>query len=241
MKIVKLITLLVRHFNIRHAEVMELIHDGRVRVNGKAVSPSMKLEIWDEVAVDQKIIRPAAQFTYIRFYKPRGIECTLNTEIEHNLTTAFQFPKKLFPVGRLDKDSEGLLLLTDDGRIYDAIAQSEREKEKEYYVTIDKPVTTELLSNLAAGVEILSQQTKPAITQAVADDPNTFIIILRQGLNRQIRRMCMTQHAQVLRLLRTRIVCITLENLRAGEWNELTEEEINELFQRLNVVRYPNR
>jgi 23S rRNA pseudouridine2604 synthase len=241
MKIVKLITLLVRHFNISHAEVMELIHAGRVRVNGKAVAPSMKLEIWDEVAVDQKIIRPAAQFSYIRFYKPRGIECTLNPKLENNLTTVFQFPKKLFPVGRLDKDSEGLLLLTDDGRIYDAVAQSEREKEKEYCVWIDKPVTPEMLSNLSNGIEILGQQTKPAITQAVADDPNAFVIILRQGLNRQIRRMCMTQHAQVTRLLRTRIVSVHLENLREGEWNALTETEIDDLFQQLNVVRFPNR
>jgi 23S rRNA pseudouridine2604 synthase len=242
MKIIRLRTLLGRHFNIGHEESVQLINAGRVRVNGLAAPPAHKVEVWDEVVVDGKIIRAAATFNYIKFYKPRGIECTLQPNRPDNLLTVFQFPSRLFPVGRLDKESEGLLLLTDDGRVYDAIAMSEREKEKEYVVTVDKTVTNDFLIQMRAGIEILGQVTKPAEVLAVSDDPNSFRIILKQGLNRQIRRMCMTQHYQVEKLVRTRIVTVELKNLLPGEWLALTSEEELELFERLNIqMRYVHK
>lgn len=225
-QVYRLRTLIARHFNISNEEADLLIGSGKVRVNGKAVSPAAKVEYWEELAVDGKIIREATTFTYLKFYKPRGIECTLNPEIENNLLTVFQFDKQLFPIGRLDKESEGLLLLTDDGRIFKNVAASEREKEKEYLVKLDRAYDENFISGMREGVTIMGQKTREAKVFPLEDKPDSFRIILTQGLNRQIRRMCYKLGYQVEELVRVRIVNVELGNLQPGAWRELSEGEM---------------
>ncbi|MCX6311849.1 MAG: pseudouridine synthase [Bacteroidetes bacterium] len=173
-------------------------------------------------------IREGILFTYIKFFKPRGIECTLNEKIENNLLTVFNFPKKLFPVGRLDKESEGLLLMTDDGRVFNQIAISEREKEKEYRVTLDKTFDKNFLESMANGIVIMGKKTRPC--KLISVNEKTFQIILTQGLNRQIRRMCYKLGYEVVELIRTRITNVELGNLKSGEVQELNTAERENLL-----------
>lgn len=228
-RVTRLRTFLTRYLDISNAEADRIIGEGRVRVNGQAVPPAAKLEFWEEIALDGKVIREATQFSYVKFYKPRGIECTLSPELPDNLLTVFKFPKRLFPVGRLDKESEGLLLLTDDGRIYDGVALSEREKEKEYLVTVDKPIDERFLEQMRSGVEIMGKVTRVAKVYEVEGKPSAFRIILTQGLNRQIRRMCYKLGYQVEELVRLRIVNVELGDLQPGEWKTLSDAELEEL------------
>lgn len=200
-----------------------MIGDGRVRVDGKVRAPAAKIENWEEIKVDEKIIRERINFTYIKFYKPRGIECTLNEKIENSLLTVFDFPKKLFPVGRLDKESEGLLLMTDDGRIFNQVAISEREKEKEYLVTLDRFYDEKFLETMSNGIVIMGKKTRSCKIFPV--EGKSFRIILTQGVNRQIRRMCYKLGFDVVKLKRIRIVNVELGNLKVGEWKELNSNE----------------
>jgi 23S rRNA pseudouridine2604 synthase len=227
--VLRLRTILLRYFKLSNAEVLKMVGEGRVRVDGKVCGPATKLEEWEEVTVDGKVIRPAKQFSYIRFHKPRGVESTTNESIAGNLFTAFHFPVPLFPVGRLDKDSEGLLIMTDDGRVFRNIAFSDREKEKEYFVTTDKAIDAFFLQRMSEGIVIMGQKTRPAKLFAVDGDPFSFRIILTQGLNRQIRRMCYKLGYNVTRLVRTRIVNVELGYLAPGEWVPLTKEELENL------------
>jgi 23S rRNA pseudouridine2604 synthase len=226
---VRLHVFLCRHFGISNDVADKMIHEGRVRVNGKVEPRTYRLEFWEEISVDGKVIREGKKFSYVKFYKPRGIECTLNPDIENNLLTAFHFPERLFPVGRLDKESEGLLLLTDDGRIFNHVALDTQDKEKEYHVSLDKTVDDHFLQRMGEGVEIMGKLTRPA--KIWRDDKNecAFHIILTQGLNRQIRRMCYKLGYEVTRLVRVRIVNITLGDLQAGEWRTLSEDEMKGL------------
>jgi 23S rRNA pseudouridine2604 synthase len=226
-QVFRLRTIISRHFKISNEEAGLLIGQGKVRVNGKPVSPAAKVEYWEEISVNGKIIREATRFSYIKFYKPGGIECTLNPEIENNLLTVFKFPKKLFPVGRLDKDSEGLLLLTDDGRIFKNVAASEKEKEKEYIVKLDRAYDESFISQMQNGIVIMGKKTREAKVFPVNDQPDSFRIILTQGLNRQIRNKL---GYKVEELIRVRIVNVKLGNLKTGEWVELSEDEMKELF-----------
>lgn len=212
--------LISRHFNISNAEADLLIGGGRVEVDGKKLPPAAKLFGHEEVRVDGKIIREGKKFSYVKFYKPRGIECTLNETIPENLLTAFHYPKKLFPVGRLDKESEGLLLMTDDGQFFKETAWSDKEKEKEYAVSVDKPVTAEFLQRMGEGVVIMGKRTRPA--KIVQTGEFSFRIILTQGLNRQIRRMCYKLGYKVEQLIRLRIDWIELGNLQPGECEEIS-------------------
>ena len=222
-KVSRLRTLIARHFNISNEEADLIIGQGRVRVNGIAASPAAKIEYFEEVSVDGKIIREAISFSYVKFYKPRGIECTLNPEIENNLLTVFHFPKKLFPVGRLDKESEGLLLMTDDGRIFKDVAWTESHKEKEYLVTVNKVIDDSFVQRMQEGIVIMGKKTRPAKVVRVSE--KVFRIILTQGLNRQIRRMCYKLEYEVEELIRVRIVNVELGDLKVGEWRELIGEE----------------
>lgn len=228
-QVTRLRTLIARHFNITNDEADRIIGAGRVRVNGKSAPPAAKLELWEEVSVDGTIIRAGKPFVYIKFHKPRGIECTLNEAIADHLYTVFHHEERLYPVGRLDKDSEGLLIMTNDGDVFRNVAISEKEKEKEYIVTIDQPVSEEFLRIMAEGIVIMGQLTRPAKTFAVENDPNSFRIILTQGLNRQIRRMCYKLGCKVTRLIRTRIVNVELGTLEAGKWEPLSPEELRVL------------
>ena len=222
-KVLRLRTIVARYFNITNEKASLIIGRGSVRVDGKVDSPASKIENWQAISVDDKIIRSAIIFSYIKFYKPIGIECTLNSKIDNNLLTVFKYPQKLFPVGRLDKDSEGLLLMTDDGRIFNQVAISERHKEKEYLVTLDRNYDNVFLEKMSNGIVIMGKLTRSCKLIAVTE--KSFRIILTQGMNRQIRRMCYKLGYQVLELIRIRIVNVELGDLKVGTWKELTITE----------------
>lgn len=222
-KVLRLRTIVARYFNITNEKANLIIGRGSVRVDGKVDSPASKIENWQAISVDDKIIRSAIVFSYIKFYKPIGIECTLNPKIDNNLLTVFKYPQKLFPVGRLDKDSEGLLLMTDDGRIFNQVAISERHKEKEYLVTLDRNYDNVFLEKMSNGIVIMGKVTRSCKLIAVTE--KSFRIILTQGMNRQIRRMCYKLGYQVLELIRIRIVNVELGDLKVGTWKELTITE----------------
>ncbi|MEO5644562.1 MAG: pseudouridine synthase [Bacteroidia bacterium] len=228
--VLRLRTLIARYYNISNEAADFMIGEGRVRVNGTATSPATKIEKYEEITVDGKIIREAIVFSYVKFYKPRGIECTLNVEIAANLLTVFHFPKKLFPVGRLDKESEGLLLMTDDGSVFKDLAWTENYKEKEYFVALDRSMDDSFLTSMREGVVIMGKMTRPATVIAMSD--KVFWIILTQGLNRQIRRMCYKLGYNVMELRRTRIANVELGNLKPGEWIELNVEEKKILLEK---------
>ena len=222
-KVLRLRTIVARYFNITNEKANLIIGRGSVRVDGKVDSPASKIENWQAISVDDKIIRSAIVFSYIKFYKPIGIECTLNPKIDNNLLTVFKYPQKLFPVGRLDKDSEGLLLMTDDGRIFNQVAISERHKEKEYLVTLDRNYDNVFLEKMSNGIVIMGKLTRSCKLIVVTE--KSFRIILTQGMNRQIRRMCYKLGYQVLELIRIRIVNVELGDLKVGTWKELTITE----------------
>ncbi len=173
-----------------------------------------------------------SNFIYIAYNKPVGIICTTE-KIEGNIIDAINYPGKIIPIGRLDKDSEGLILLTNDGKIINKIIHPDFEHEKEYVVTLNLPLRNQFLKDIAEGVNIGDAITKPC---KIKSEPNTkriFRITLKQGLNRQIRRMCNVFNYQIIKLQRVRIMDIKLGNLKVGEWRNLTEQEVNELFLNL--------
>ena len=218
---------IVQKLRVSNKEAINFITSGRVGVNGNKGKLAQVLQPEDEICFDGQVVRKAKPFVYLAYYKPRGIESTLNTQIENNLHQALNLEQTVFPVGRLDKESEGLMLLTNNGDILYKIIHAENYQEKEYLVTVDKPLTPAVLNQLAAGVVIMGKTTRPAIVNQVSE--TTFNIILTQGLNRQIRRMCYKLGYQVQKLVRLRIVNIGLQNLFPGEWRYLSSEEINEL------------
>lgn len=170
------------------------------------------------------------EFIYIAYNKPVGIICTTE-KVEGNIIDAINHPESILPVGRLDKDSEGLILLTNDKSNINKIIHPDFEHEKEYLVTLNLPLRNQFLKAVASGVNIGDAVTKPCVIKAVPDSKRIFRIILKQGLNRQIRRMCNVFGYQVLKLQRVRIMNIRLGNLKSGEWRYLTEEEVQSLNQ----------
>lgn len=196
-----------------------MVQENRVFINGiKAVQRQDVLKS-DCIEANGKVLQAGLEHVYYAYYKPRGIECTLNAEIENNLLQVLPFDVHVYPVGRLDKESEGLLLLTNDGKIYKDIAFSENLKEKEYLVEVDKDLTEDAIEQLASGIVIMGQRTRPARVYKVSD--RSFRIILTQGLNRQIRRMCYKLHYEVTMLKRIRITSIELNGLQPGEYREI--------------------
>ncbi len=170
---------------------------------------------------------PNSKFTYIAYNKPVGIICTTE-KVEGNIIDAIDHPEKLLPIGRLDKDSEGLILLTNDKSIINKIIHPDFEHEKEYVVTLNLPLRNQFLKQMAEGVNIGDAITKPCIIKPEPNTKRVFRIILKQGLNRQIRRMCNVFGYQVIKLQRVRIMNVKLEKLKVGEWRELSK---NELFE----------
>ncbi|MBC7388991.1 MAG: pseudouridine synthase [Opitutaceae bacterium] len=166
---------------------------------------------------------------YVAYYKPVGVESTLNKNIANNLADAIPIPERLFPLGRLDKASEGLMILTNDGKIYNGVTNSKNQKEKEYEVKVDQLITEDFLQKMSSGIEIMGQVTKPCEIRKV--DEFTFNIILTQGLNRQIRRMCYKLSYEVTNLKRIRIMNVLLGNLKIGGFRFFTEEEIEGLIK----------
>ncbi len=201
-----------------------MLMEKKVKINGNVISSNPEVEPEDEIKVDGKIVQAAKTFKYLAYYKPRGVETTLNPEVPDNLIKILPF-SDVFPVGRLDKASEGLLILTDDGRYYDKILRKENKTEKEYLVRVDKPITEEFIENMASGIKIMGKMTLPCEVIKVSD--SEFRIVLVQGLNRQIRRMCYKLGYEVLFLQRIRIGNVFLDKLEPGKWREISKTDLN--------------
>jgi 23S rRNA pseudouridine2604 synthase len=211
-------------------EADKLIDAGRVTINGVVPEMGTKVKTDDEIHVDGQLITNTKEaFVYLAFNKPIGIVCTTDTRVEKdNIIDFINYPKRIFPIGRLDKPSEGLILLTDDGDIVNKILRASNNHEKEYIVTVDKPISQTFIERMAGGIYIedLGKTTKTCTVKKV--DRFTFKIILTQGLNRQIRRMCEYLDYEVQTLKRMRIMNIELD-MPVGEYRELTKEEFEEL------------
>jgi 23S rRNA pseudouridine2604 synthase len=197
---------------------------GRVSVNGVVATLGTRIQPGDAVAVDGQTVGAESKHVYVALHKPVGIECTTDTRVAHNIVDFVAHPERVFPVGRLDKDSEGLILLTNDGDIVNDLLRAAHGHEKEYIVTVDRPVTDEFLEKMASGVQILDRVTAPCRVERISK--NVFRIVLTQGLNRQIRRMCDVFGYTVRRLIRVRFVNIVLEGLSVGRWRNLTRAEL---------------
>lgn len=209
-------------------EADKWIEAGRVTCNGGLATLGTQVGGGDEVRVDGVLLGVKKQPIYIALNKPVGVTCTTETHIEGNIIDLIGHRERVFPVGRLDKDSEGLILLTNNGDIVNEILRSENNHEKEYLVTVDRPITDLALSMMMHGVKIRGELTKPCTVTRVAE--KAFRMILTQGLNRQIRRMCSALGYKAQRLQRIRIINIELGTLGVGEWRDLTESEIDGLL-----------
>lgn len=206
----------------------KLIEQNRVTINGVVPEMGTKVTDRDEIRVDGKLIRePETKPVYIVFNKPVGIVCTTDTKRERdNIIDYIGYPSRIFPIGRLDKPSQGLIFLTNDGDIVNKILRARNNHEKEYVVTVNKPITKEFIQRMANGVPILDTVTRKCEVEKLNDF--TFRIVLTQGLNRQIRRMCEFLDYRVRTLKRIRIMNISLD-VPEGKWRYITEEELKEL------------
>ncbi len=213
-------------------EADKLIEQGRVTLNGRPAVLGDKAGPDDAVEVNGQLIRAAEKaFVYLAFNKPIGITCTTERHIEGNVIDYIGYPERIFPVGRLDKPSEGLIFLTSDGDIVNKILRAGNQHEKEYEVSVDRPITDHFIRKMKSGVPILDTVTQPCRVRQLSR--HTFRIILTQGLNRQIRRMCTQLGYTVTRLKRLRIMNITLNGLPTGQWRELTAHEMTEINHRI--------
>lgn len=208
-------------------EADTLIEQGRVTVNDIPAEQGMKITLNDQIKVDGNLINLKNELVYIALNKPVGITSTTEHEVEGNIADFVNYPIRIFPIGRLDKDSEGLIFLTNDGDIVNKILRAGNNHEKEYVVTVDKPIDTEFISRMSSGVRILGTVTKKCRVRQ--EGKNVFRIILTQGLNRQIRRMCEALGYKVIKLKRVRIMNVKLGNLPTGKWRHLTTDELNEI------------
>lgn len=212
-----------------------LIEEKRVLVNNKVATFSTKITDGDVVLIDGVELK-ARKFipTYIAYNKPKGIECT-SEKIANNIIDAINHAEAIYPIGRLDKDSEGLILLTNHAQIINEIAHAKYEHEKEYIVTLNMPVRKSFLTEIAEGIIINGEKTKPCVVSLEPNAKRIFRITLTQGLNRQIRKMCNAFNYQVIKLQRIRVMHIELGKLKTGEWRDLTESELAELFARIKM------
>lgn len=208
-------------------ETNRLIEDNRIIVNGKLCTLGQWVEETDEILLDHQPIQMNEKI-YLALNKPIGITCTLERTVPDNIIDFVDFDKYIFPIGRLDKDSEGLILLTNDGILANKILESDHNHEKEYIVTVDKPFDEAFLIGMSEGVEICGVQTRQCKTIKVSD--TTFKIILTQGLNRQIRRMTKAFGYTVIKLQRIRILNIAIDGIKSGTWRALTTSELDYLL-----------
>lgn len=208
-----------------------MIAAGRITVNGETCAAGAEVDVGDIVKIDGQDIPRKEAPVYLALNKPRGIVCTHAKGVSGNIADYVNYPVRIFPIGRLDKDSDGLILLTNDGSIVNRMMRAEHGHEKEYAVTVDKPVTEEFLTRMSAGVEIMNTVTLPCRTYLIAE--RVFGIVLTQGLNRQIRRMCKELGYRVLELRRERIMNIRLGSLEIGQWRDLETEELQGLLETL--------
>ncbi|MBD3922102.1 23S rRNA pseudouridine(2604) synthase RluF [Paenibacillus sp. PR3] len=213
-------------------EADKLVEEGRVTINGEKALLGSQAEPGDDVRVNGKRVGASKRHVYIALNKPVGITSTTEQQVKGNIVDFVGHKERIFPIGRLDKDSEGLILMTNDGDIVNRILRSEGRHEKEYIVTVDKAVTPMFLKGMSEGVRILGTMTLPCKVTRIAE--RMFKIILTEGKNRQIRRMCEVFGYRVVRLRRQRIMNIHLGDLAIGRWRDLQRDELDELFQTLD-------
>lgn len=212
------------------------IEEGRVLVDGNTAEPGQKVDENSEVTVDGRKVGQRQEEVLLAVYKPQGIVCTTAEHRgEKNIVDLVHYPERIYPVGRLDKASEGLILMTNIGEITDQILRGSNYHEKEYLVKIDRPVTLDFLNQMRSGVPVLDTVTRPCQVKKVG--PDSFRIILTQGLNRQIRRMCEALGCRVVFLKRLRVMNITLGSLKPGEYRKIEGDEKEQLFALLGGVR----
>ena len=212
----------------------ELISQGRVKINGKKAEIGQDVNPGDKVEVNGEYLKPVKDFVYIVLNKPVGITCTTEKHIKGNIIDFINHPERIFPIGRLDKESEGLILLTSDGSIVNEILMDKNKYEKEYIVSVNNEITPAFIEGMSKGVRIFNPvkntYTRTNRCKVVKIDSHIFKIILTQGLNRQIRRMCSNFGYEVIKLKRIRIMNIDLRNLPVGKWRNLTKEEVKSLL-----------
>lgn len=206
-----------------------MVEEGRITIDGRKAVMGEKVDSSVEIKIDGKSVKPEKEKILLAFHKPVGIECTTDQKNSDNIVDYIHYPKRIYPIGRLDKNSEGLILLTNEGSLVNKILKGSNYKEKEYIVTVDKPITDEFVKKMSGGVAILDTVTRPCRVTKINN--HTFNIVLTQGLNRQIRRMCKALGYHVRKLKRIRIMNIELGNLKKGTYRTVTEQEIEELFQ----------
>ncbi|CUO77068.1 23S rRNA pseudouridine(2604) synthase RluF [Clostridium sp. NSJ-49] len=208
-------------------EADKLIESGRVTIDNVKATMGTKVSKGQVVRVDGKKIYKDEELVYIALNKPVGITCTTEHKVKGNIVDFVNHEKRIFPIGRLDKDSQGLIFLTNDGDIVNKILRAGNNHEKEYIVTVNKPINDEFVKRMSNGIRILGQVTKKCYVKKEGN--NTFRIILTQGLNRQIRRMCEALGYEVTKLKRVRIMNVNLDDLKIGQWRDMTEKELKEL------------
>ena len=208
-------------------EADRLIKAEKITVNGKMPELGQKVDETDEIKVEGIDIKKNDKIVYLALHKPKGITCTTDLKDPTNIVDFMNYPLRIFHIGRLDKDSEGLIFMTNDGDIVNKILRSGNRHEKEYVVKVDQPLTAQFLEKMSRGVTILGKMTKPCHVEKINN--YHFRITLTEGLNRQIRRMCSALDYHVTRLMRVRIMNVTLEGIKLGKWRYLTNDEVNEI------------
>lgn len=208
-------------------EAEKYLEEERVTINDQIATLLHRVFEGDRVAIDGEQVKVIENKTYIVFFKPIGVTCTTDLKDKTSIIHFINHPKRIFPIGRLDKDSSGLILLTDDGDIVNDLLRFENQHEKEYMVRVNRPLDKDFVSKMEGGLRILGQKTKPCKVKIMSK--NQFKIILKQGLNRQIRRMCFQLGYQVTDLMRIRFKNIQLGTLKVGKWRNLSEEEVKKL------------
>jgi 23S rRNA pseudouridine2604 synthase len=208
-------------------EADRLIEQGRVRINGVVAKKGNRVKDGDKVLLNNKPLVTRPKVVYIAFNKPAGVSCTTDRKDKSNIIDFLKFKERIFPVGRLDKPSEGLIFLTNDGDIVNKILRAGNQHEKEYVVTVDKPINPTFVKKMSEGLPILDTVTRPCVVKM--EGSHRFRIVLTQGLNRQIRRMCEALGYEVRTLVRVRIMNMTLRNLPSGKWRFFSPDEIKAL------------
>lgn len=205
----------------------DLIESGQVTINGIVATLGSRVQPGDQISIAGKPLTSKPKTVYLAFHKPVGITCTTDRKIAGNIIDYINYPERIFPIGRLDKPSEGLILLTNDGDIVNKILRAGNNHEKEYIVTVNRPITDDFVKRMSNGIPILDTITKKCRVEKISR--YVFRIILVQGLNRQIRRMCEFLNYEVTALKRIRIMNIKLNHLPVGQWRELTAEELDQI------------
>jgi 23S rRNA pseudouridine2604 synthase len=208
-------------------EAEKLIVDGKVTINGKPTQLGNRVFDGDIVKINGQLLKSKPKTLYIAYNKPIGVVCTTDSKERNNIVRAISHTERLFPIGRLDKPSQGLIFLTNDGDIVNKILRAGNNHQKEYVVTVNQPITTDFIQKMSNGIPVLGTITKKCLVEQVSK--YCFKIILTQGLNRQIRRMCEYLNYEVTKLKRTRIMNVSLDNLAEGTWRELSTEEMQQI------------